>query len=511
METVRLYGPDGRLIQREDLKRDVAKPSLTGIRNVFGHNAVSPGLSPSTLATLLLNAANGLDSDAYLTLAEEMEERDLHYASVLGTRKRSVSGLPVKIEAASDDKEDVKIADAVRELVRKPEFGQMIDDALDALGKGFAAIEIMWDRSKAKWFPYDYIWRDPRFFMFDRETGQELRLKDEKDVFNGIPLPPYKFIVHYPRLKTGIPIRGGLARLVSIAYMCKSYAITDWLAFSEVFGMPLRLGKYGPGATDKDIRTLINAVANIGTDAAAVIPEGMIIEFKDGAGSRGGEILFANFANWIDKQVSKAVLGQVASTEGTPGKLGNDTTQEEVRQDIIRSDAGCLARTIDKYLIKPFVDLNFGVRDAYPTSTLFIDDPQDIELMSKALERLVPLGLKVQMSEVRDMIGFSDPDKDAELLGASTATAPNRVTMALNRQDPEDDLDDLELDGLGDWEEQMEPIVEPIKDLIEKSDSFDDFIAGLSDIIGEMDTAEIVKRLAVEMFKARGAGDVTDG
>ena len=87
-----------------------------------------------------------------------------------------------------------------------------------------------------------YEWRDPRFFVFDRDDGRTLRLLDKADSLRGVPLQPCKWIAHVPRLKSGLPARGGLARLVALAYMVKAYALTDWMAFAEVFGW---------GATDR--------------------------------------------------------------------------------------------------------------------------------------------------------------------------------------------------------------------------------------------------------------------
>ena len=80
--------------------------------------------------------------------------------------------------------------------------------------------------------------------MFDRATQSEVRLRDEADILDGLSLEPYKFITHVPRLKSGIPIRGGLARVVVWAWMFKTYGIKDWMAFAEVFGMSLRVGTY---------------------------------------------------------------------------------------------------------------------------------------------------------------------------------------------------------------------------------------------------------------------------
>ena len=36
-------------------------------------------------------------------------------------------------------------------------------------------------------------------------------LLDEADAFHGLPLPAFKFVVHRPRIRSGLPIRGGLA------------------------------------------------------------------------------------------------------------------------------------------------------------------------------------------------------------------------------------------------------------------------------------------------------------
>jgi phage gp29-like protein len=275
-EKVLLYDASGRPIRQNELTREVASASLTGVRTVW-NQSVASGLTPQRLAALLRDAGDG-DHDDYLTLAEEMEERDLHYACELGKRKLAVSRLPVTVESATDDTKDTELADAVRDMVKKAGFRWLLKDLLDALGKGFAACEIMWDRSGKRWFPTAYEHRDPHWFCWDRVSLRKLRLRDDANLSEGIELSPYKFIVHTPRLKSGLPIRGGFARLAAWAYMCKGYTVKDWLAFAEVFGMPLRMGKYRPGADAKDIEILKLAVANLGTDAAAVFPEGMEIE-----------------------------------------------------------------------------------------------------------------------------------------------------------------------------------------------------------------------------------------
>ena len=417
-----MHGPvllddHGKPDSRSGLMREITAPTMTGIRQVWRGQSVAIGLTPQRLAAILL-ATYDADFQHYdlLTLCEEMEERDPHYAAVLGVRKRAVSKLSPAVESATDDAKDIELADAVRMLVRKPEFGEMIVDCLDALGKGFSAVEIVWDRSGPQWKPMRYEWRDPRFFAFDRVDGRKLMLLDEAGNYhNGIPLEPFKWIVHRPKLKSGIPIRGGLARLVSLSYMAKNYALTDWLAFAEVFGM--RLGRYADSATEADIRTLIRAVANLGTDAAAVIPDSMRIEFTEPrARGRDGGGLFERLAVYLDKQISKAVLGQTMTTDDG-GSQSQAEVHDSVRGDIQKSDARQLSNTINRDLVKPFIELNFGEQAKYPRLTLPVVEPDDITLLVESLDKLTPFGLKVEASVIRDKLGLPDPPDGADVLG----------------------------------------------------------------------------------------------
>jgi phage gp29-like protein len=438
---------------KKDLTRPIATPSLTGVRALWDADSVASGLAPERLAALLKQADEG-DGRAYLRLALEMEQRDAHYRSVLATRKRAVTRLPLTVESATDEAPDVALADEIRALTVVPGFRSMLGHALDALGKGYAAIEIRWDTSRTPWVPRDavdpatgarqraYEWIDPRWFRYAKTDGRTLRLLDETAPDEGLALPPYRFIVHAPELMSGPPLGRGLARVACVAWMAKSYVLKDWLAFAEVFGMPLRLGKYGPSATEEDIATLIAAVANLGTDAGAVIPESMGIEFVNTTGgAAGGNGVFEKLAEWADKQISKAVLGQTASADGTPGSLGNQDGQESVRDDLRDADAEELADTLNRDLVGAYLALNHGAiaPEAAPRIALRAKEPEDIKALADALAIFIPLGLRVEASVIRDKLGLPDPDEagdDAEILGGSVAPdpAPDTHRLALHRQ-----------------------------------------------------------------------------
>src|SRR5712692_5102901 len=124
-------------------------------------------------------------------------------------------------------------------------------------------------------------------------------------------------------------------------YLFRNYILKDWVVFLEVYSQPLRLGKYGPGATEQDKRALLSAVANIGADAAAIIPESMMIEFCESKQSQAHADSYLKAIEYLDKRLTIAVLGQELTTQ-LPRGAGSRAAAEvhdAVRRDIAADDA----------------------------------------------------------------------------------------------------------------------------------------------------------------------------
>ena len=288
-----LYDAYGREVDTAYLRDEQAAPTMAGVRNIYSVMHPSVGLTPEKLIAIQREAEAG-DPYLYLELAEEMEEKDLHYLAVISTRKQAIAGAELIVTPASEAAEDLRAADLVQDFVGGGAFDleSALYDILDAVGKGFSATEIIWDTSGREWIPKRLMWRDPRWFMFDWISGEELlvrTLRDEgplvpadaaavspakpspdvprasashyrgsrwysgsgNDARIGIqpltaPLKPFKFIVHVAKAKAGLPVRGGLARAAGWAYLFKNYVLKDWVTFAEIFGQPLRLGNTAP-------------------------------------------------------------------------------------------------------------------------------------------------------------------------------------------------------------------------------------------------------------------------
>jgi len=163
----RLTGKAGSTTERKNthgLTEQRATPVANSNRDLWSGGLVA-GLTPEKLASLLDTVRRGDVPAEYLEIAGELEERDAHYRSVLSTRKHAVEGLELYVQAESDDKESLAIADAVSEdIAQHADCMDLIKNTLDALGKGFSVNEIIWETSGSRWKPQTFYFRDPRWF-----------------------------------------------------------------------------------------------------------------------------------------------------------------------------------------------------------------------------------------------------------------------------------------------------------------------------------------------------------
>lgn len=514
----------GNPIERKVLTSEVAAATLGGVRSPLpGYPA--DGLNPLRLAQILREADAG-DPLRYLELAEVIEERDLHYLGVLSTRKRSVAQIEISVEAGSDDPLDQTIAEMVRDWLARDELADELFDILDAIGKGYSFTEILWDTSEGQWMPRRLEWRDPRWFRPARHDLTTPLLIDEGG--QEVPLPGGKFIHAVIRGKSGLPVRSGLARVASWAWMFKAFTQRDWSIFAQTYGQPLRLGKWAPGASEADKDTLFRAVANIAGDCAAIIPESMSIEFVE-TGSVGSSVdLYERRADWLDRQISKAVLGQTTTTDAVSG--GHAVAQEhrQVQEDIERADARALAGILNRDLVRPWVQLEYGPREHYPRIVIARPEAEDLDRLARSLGVLVPLGLKVATSEIRDRFGLSDPEPGEEVLGQATPSedpppkgkAPPKLEDEEEAPPPTEDpalqaegavppVDGLLADQLARRAQpQVAPMIETLGAMLESAGSLEELRAMVLAAWPDLDTAGLAGRLAEGLVAAELAGRV---
>ena len=482
--------------------------TLTGVRQVF-HSGISRNLDPRRIAAILREADEG-NPQRLMALAEEIEEKFPQYISVLGTRKRQVAQLPMTVVAAKNGSEiDKQISEAVQEdLIDSGVIDRVLFDMLDAVGKGYSLCEIIWDTSGPRFKPAKIEHVDPRFVRFDRATMRIPMLLGDSG--QDEMLTPFKYIWLELKAKSGIPVRGGIVRAAVWCWLFQNFSLEDWVQFAEVYGLPLRIGKYPIGASEDDKKALLLGVAHLASDAAAIIPQNMLIEFQETANKGSSADLYEHLCKYMDEAVSKMVLGQTGTTDATGAKgFGSGTEHTQVREDIERADANAVSAALNEYLVKPYVMFNFGEQPRYPWLRIGRDDEADAQLMITAAKELVPLGFKIVQSDIRQAVGFTEPKDGDELLTApatpSLALSGNpAIARALAAAHKGDTIDPIVEAILSDWQPMMSPIMGQIEMAIASAETFEEARANLAKIDPNM--AKFAEMMFSAKFQAAGGG-----
>lgn len=418
----RILGADGQPIRTAD----IAEPQTSRLgqlqREFQGHP--SRGLTPSRLAQLLEAAEQG-DLIAQYELFEDMEEKDGHIAAEMGKRRRAVSGLDWDIvpppNASAREKDAAK---KLKEIVTEiPDLDGVFYDLTDAIGKAFACQEIEWHRLDGLWLPKSITHRPQTWFRLHRGFTQEVRLRDNSS--EGIPLTPFGWITHTHKCKSGYLERSGLFRVLVWPYLFKNYSVADLAEWLEIYGIPLRLGKYPSGAGEKEKATLLRALVGVGHNAAGIMPSGMEVDFHDAA--TGDAKAFELMIDWCERTQSKVILGGTLTSQAGRGSntnaLGN--VHNEVRKDLRDSDAKQAATTLTRDLLYPIAALNGwadGLRRS-PRMLFDIAEPEDIKAYSDSLPKLVAIGFKVPRQWAQEQVGIPEPEADEEVLASAAPAA----------------------------------------------------------------------------------------
>lgn len=427
-----LYDPYGRIIE---------KPPKSPVTEILGAVQVrdqwssypSVKLAPEKLAGIFREADAG-DTLRQAELFEEMEEKDPDLQSLFQTRKLAVQGLDFEVQPASDSAEDKKIAEHVRANLDDIDLEDAVLDLLDAIAKGCAFLEINWEMNHsagAAWISRLEWIHQKRFTFMELSADWRAplpkmpRLLTDEEPTRGIDVPSFKVVYHRYKGRSGFAQRAGLLRTVGYYYLFKNYDIKDWVIFIEKFGQPLRIGKFTAGASEDDKRILKEAIQGLGADAGAMISDQTMLEVLDAKTQQASSDLYARAAEFFNKGYAKAILGQTATTEGTPGALGGEQARSDVRLDLVKADAKALAKTIRSQIVWPIVGFNFGWEKLLPKIRFIVDEPEDLHALSSTHKNLVEMGAPIPVSFIQKKYGIPAPEGDEPLLTPPQPFAPS--------------------------------------------------------------------------------------
>ena len=340
-------------------------------------------LTPARAATLLLDAEQG-NLRALADLADDMEERDTHLFSELSKRRRACQFADWKLELHNPDATEQKALDQLTEIMRDVPMASLIWDMTDAIHKSYSCIEQQWERVENQWLPIKLQHQPASWFMTAPDARDTLLLRNDSGT--GEQLQPFSWITHIHKARSGYLTNTALARVLIWPFLFRAFSSRDFAEFLEIYGLPVRLGRYPSGSTTEERNTLLRAVTAIGHNAAGIIPANMAIEFQQAANGQADP--YMAMMAWAERGISKAILGGTLTSEvDGKGSYAAADVHNDVRLELRQADLRMISTTLTHDLIRPLALFNTALKR---TPRLVLDDtaPEDLQLYADALPKL---------------------------------------------------------------------------------------------------------------------------
>jgi phage gp29-like protein len=369
----RIVDINGVPIERSIL-REPQTSQISSLYNTFAEHP-SQRLTPQRLERILNEAETG-NLSAQADLFTDMEERDSHLFAEMQKRKRALLTIghqvvPPPNATPTEQADAAWLAEFITEL---DGWEDLIIDCLDAIGQGFSNIEIQWKLMGREWYPAKFEFRPQSWFMLDPNDQNRLLLRTDDGL--GALLQPFGWICHRHKSRSGYVARAGLLRTLSWPYIFRNFGVQSLAELLEIYGIPLRIGKYPEGIGKKEKNELMRAVTELGRYAGGIIPKEMEIALHQAA--TGSHDPFMSLAEWAEKSMSKAILGGTLTTQAD-GKTATNALgviHNDVRDDLLISDSKQFAATIRSDLFWPLLVLNRNANaDPRRTPRLIFNKP----------------------------------------------------------------------------------------------------------------------------------------
>lgn len=448
----------------------------------------------------VLQARGGGDYRVYEELL-----RDDQVAACFMQLRLAVVGAEWEVLSGGDKRLDKQAAEDLTAQLKGIDWDRVTDRMLFGLFYGWAVAECLYARDGNRIRLADIKPRKVRRFGFAPDGSLRLRTTSAP---LGEPVPDKKFWhFAYGGDSADEPYGLGLAHALYWPVFFKRAGIKFWLIFLEKFGQPTSKGTFPANATETEKQRLLAALSAINTDSGIIVPEGMQVELLEAA--RSGTVDYEALCRRMDAAIAKVILGQSATTEGTPGKLGSEQTQNEVRQDITKAAADLVCSSFNAGPARWLTQWNFPGA-AVPQVWRQAEPSEDLDARAERDVKVSQMGFRPTLETVNETYpgdwvereqppaegfgpAFSEADanpSDAERYEAAAQARLSRETAAV-----------------------IDEMMQPIEELLARSQSFEEFRAGLDAAFADMDPRAFSRIMGDALAAAHLAGrfDLLEG
>ena len=431
---------------------------------------------------------------------------DAHLSSVIEQRKSNVLKLNWEIDRGKAKSREAKV---ITSLFKKMNMHNIINEILDSVLFGFQTFEITWAYDGSLTLPSKIEGKPQEWFCFG--NNNEHRFKTKENPFSGISLSEYnyKFPVAQHKPTYANPYGDRVLSRCFWPIVFKKGGMKFWLTFVEKYGIPWVIGKLPRATNPRDADKLLNDLDAMVQDGVAVIPDDSSVDIKEPAGKGASADIFKGLAEFCNTEISKAVLNETLTTElQNKGSFSASKTHQGVADSLSLADRQIVTGFINT-IIGWINEINFGSSEQ-PEFIMYEEEDVDLDLATRD-KVLKDTGVKFTKSYFKRMYGFEDDEFDI------VETSPvNQIPIPpLNNFSEAEDAKIMSESGSNLpgrlLQLQMEQILKPVFDLVNKSSDYNEIINGLSELYPKMNTSQLQQLIEKAIFISEIYGRINAG
>lgn len=404
--------------------------------NVVGYkerlDLVANSITPAQLSSILLKSTQGDLRELHESY--DKMELDPQVGGLIDHVCRTLSGSDVKYDQRKiKDSKDQNLSDEyhalgneilenvnqrtiIREFVKGVMRGTKAfqpDYTIEKYGSKYLAIPVELKPVQGQ----RYLWES----QYDTGRYGELKIITSKNVdglyIDDMPKGDIFYITDGYGL--GRWDLNGVNRRVLGYWLLKSYATSWWGDKVEMFGEPIRVGRY-PQGTSTEIRNDAEMfLAEMGRTAYALLPDNINLQLLESASSsNGGLSTHGEIVRYLDNRIAFTYLGQTDSN--TDSRYGSKARSQElgnITASMIKDYAAGVAEGFEKLLCAA-IQKNYGtvVKRLVPKARLLHSSIGSVTDKTEAMLLMSDSGVAVPINTFYEETGVNMPEKGEQVL-----------------------------------------------------------------------------------------------
>ncbi|MES2598620.1 MAG: DUF935 family protein [Verrucomicrobiota bacterium] len=306
-----------------------------------------------------------------------------------------------------------------RNAVELDEMGGLmllIRQMMNAVYLHYAAHEVVWQPGAG--FMSATLWNVPLAFL-ECTTGG-LRYSGPLGATmpgSELPRPNWLFSVH----------ASCLAKRMAVLYLLKKLSLSDWVNYSEVFGMPgIHMTTTAKPGSDEWLEAQ-SALEAFAQEWRLLTTEGQKVNLIEASGGTG-DGPFAPMVDRCDRAMARVMLGSDLATLSREQGAGA-SLQGEDTDKLIAADCVWVSETLQEQLSTRVIEWQFG-EGTRPLAFFKLSGPQrqDTKLEMEVDKHVASFGVKLSREDIaerysrtHDETQATDPAADADAAAAAAA------------------------------------------------------------------------------------------